>query len=210
MIEELSARHLIGVEGVKEVWLIRHGDAYSGVEALAGGLIDTDLSEQGRDQVARLASRLAPIPIDAVWSSDLRRARQTAEAIARGRPLEVRVDTRLREVRTYWDHGREEAVRLEPGSYPFPEPEAEVVERMTAVMSEVVDALPGRDHVARAAVVTHNAAIAIYLSSVLGLGWGQLRLLPQFTSVSVVAFKDDQVIVQSIADATHLAAEPDP
>lgn len=209
MIEELNARHLIGVDGVKEVWLIRHADAYAGMEALAGGLIDTQLSERGRDQALRLAARLAPVAIHAVWSSNLLRARQTAEVIAGGRPLQVRVDPRLREVRTYWDEGRQEPASLEPGVYPFPEPEAEVVERMRSVIADVVAALPSLDQVPRAAVVTHNAAIAIYLSSALGLDWGQMGVLPQFTSVSVVAFKGDQVVVQSIGDATHLAAQPD-
>ena len=205
MIEELNARHLVGVDGVREVWLIRHADAYAGIESLAEGPVDPPLSRRGREQAERLSARLAAVPLHAVWSSDLLRARQTAEEIARGRGVEVRVDRRLREVRTHWDDGREPE-RLPPGSYPFPEPEADVVERMKAVIAEVVGGLPEVEGTpARAAVVTHNGAIAIYLSSVLGLGWGQLQVLPQFTSVSVVAIKGDQVVVQSIADATHLA-----
>ena len=205
MIEELNARHLVGVDGVREVWLIRHADAYAGIESLAEGPVDPPLSRRGREQAERLSTRLAAVPLHAVWSSDLLRARQTAEEIARGRAVEVRVDRRLREVRTHWDDGREPE-RLPPGSYPFPEPEADVVERMKAVIAEVVGGLPEVEGTpVRAAVVTHNGAIAIYLSSVLGLGWGQLRVLPQFTSVSVVAIKGDQVVVQSIADATHLA-----
>lgn len=205
MIEELNARHLVGVDGVREVWLIRHADAYAGIESLAEGPVDPPLSGRGREQAERLSARLAAVPLHAVWSSDLLRARQTAEEIARGRAVEVRVDRRLREVRTHWDDGREPE-RLPPGSYPFPEPEADVVERMKAVIAEVVGGLPEVEGTpARAAVVTHNGAIAIYLSSVLGLGWGQLQVLPQFTSVSVVAIKGDQVVVQSIADATHLA-----
>ena len=210
MIEELNARHLVGVDGVREIWLIRHADAYAGMQALARGRVDTELSELGREQADRLAARLASVPLQGVWSSDLLRARQTAEAIARGRPLAVRVDHRLTEVRTYWDDGREEPQRLPPGSYPFPEPEAEVVERMRSVMAEVAAALPDGDQVSRAAVVTHNAAIAIYLASLLGLGWGQFGVLPQFTSVSVVAVKGDQVVVQSIGDVTHLAGRRGP
>lgn len=208
MIEALNARHLVGVDGVREVWLIRHADAYAGIESLAEGPVDPPLSGRGREQAERLSARLAAVPLHAVWSSDLLRARQTAEEIARGRAVEVRVDGRLREVRTHWDDGREPE-RLPPGSYPFPEPEADVVGRMKAVIAEVVGGLPEVEGTpVRAAVVTHNGAIAIYLSSVLGLGWGQLQVFPQFTSVSVVAIKGDQVVVQSIADATHLAVPP--
>lgn len=203
MIDELNARHLIGVAGAQEVWLIRHADAYMGLAALADGPIDPPLSERGRRQAALLAARLAPVPLEAVWSSHLGRARQTAQAIAAGRSLEVRVDARLREVRTYWDEGLPSA-RPEPGQYPFPEPEAEVAARVRAAVMEVAAALDGAGS-PRAAVVTHNAAIAIFLSSVLGLRWGQLHVMPQFTSVSVVTVKGDLVVVQSIADATHLA-----
>jgi broad specificity phosphatase PhoE len=205
MIEDLHARHLVGVADVREVWLVRHADAYRGLESLAAGTIDPPLSERGRQQAARLAARLALVPLHAVWSSDLRRAAETAEAVARDRGLAVRTDARLREVRTYWDEGRE-SERVPPGSYPFPEPEEEVAARMLAVLADVVAGLADVDApVPRAAVVTHNAAIAVYLSSVLGLRWGQLRVLPQFTSVSVIAVKSDQVVVQSIADATHLS-----
>ncbi len=206
MIEDLHARHLVGVADVREVWLIRHADAYRGLASLADGVVDPPLSERGRQQAERLARRLDGVPLHALWSSDLRRARETAEAIARDRPLEVRTDWRLREARTHWDEGREPE-RLPPGSYPFPEPEAEVIARMRAVVADVVVSVAGAEAATpRAAVVTHNAAIAIYLSSLLGLRWGQLRLLPQFTSVSVLAVKDDQVVIQSIADATHLTS----
>lgn len=205
MIEDLDLRYLVGVDGVREVWLIRHADAYADLNALAEGPIDPPLSARGRRQAELLAARLAPVPLDAVWSSELRRARETADAIARDRSLSVRLDPRLREVRTHWDEGREPA-RLPPGEYPFPEPETEVAERMRSVIGDVVTGLDGVTAAPpRAAVVTHNAAIAVYLTGALGLRWGQLRVLPQFTSVSVVAIKGEQVVVRSIADATHLA-----
>jgi len=204
MIDELHARHLVDVDGVRQVWLIRHADAYRGLASLAEGTIDPPLSLRGREQAALLAARLAPVPLHAVWSSPLRRAMETAGAVASERPLAVRADPRLREVRTHWDEGREPE-RLPPGSYPFPEPEAEVAARMRAVVADVVAGLGGVAAPApRAAVVTHNAAIAVYISGLLGLTWGQLPMLAQYTSVSVVAVKGDRVVVQSIADATHL------
>jgi probable phosphoglycerate mutase len=139
-----------------------------------------------------------------VYASDLRRAAETAEAVARPHGLEVRRDDRLREVRTDWDEGRSGTLK-EPGVYPFLEPEPEVVERMSSVIADVVSTLA--PSAPRAAVVTHNAAIALYVASVLGLTWGQLRIMPQYTSVTVLAVKDGQVVVHSVADATHLAAQ---
>src|SRR5215472_3598731 len=171
MIDDLHARHLVGVADVREVWLIRHADAYGDLESLAAGTVDPPLSARGRQQAERLAARMAAVPLHAVWSSGLRRAVDTAEAVARGHRLNVRVDERLREVRTYWDEGRQPE-GMTPGSYPFPEPAEEVVARMRSALTEVVAGLADVDApVPRAAVVTHNGAIALYLQSVLGLGW---------------------------------------
>jgi broad specificity phosphatase PhoE len=206
MIADLDERYLVGGRDVREVWLIRHADAYRGLEALEAGRIDPPVSPRGHDQAARLASRLARVPLDAVWSSDLLRARQTAEVLAHDRPLEVRVDHRLGEVRTHWDADGGTHVPSPPGTYPFPEPMADVVARMRSVVLDILAGLaasPGPRP--RAAAVTHNAAIAIFVASLLGLEWGQLKVMPQFTSVTVLAARGDQMVVQSIADATHLA-----
>ena len=51
MIDELHARHLIGVDDVRELWLIRHADAYSGLEGLSNGRVDPPLSKQGQEQL---------------------------------------------------------------------------------------------------------------------------------------------------------------
>jgi 2,3-bisphosphoglycerate-dependent phosphoglycerate mutase len=200
MLEQLHERHLIGVEGVRELWLVRHGDAYSGMERLAEGTLDPPLTPLGREQAARLGQRLAYVPIDAVWASDLRRAVETAEAVARTHGLAVRTDVRLREVRTHWDEGRSVPLNA-PDEYPFPESEKEVFERISAAVGDILAGIPAGG---RAVVVTHNAAIGIYVSNVLGLGWGKLPVMPMYTSVTVLAVKGERVVVRSLADATHL------
>src|SRR5207253_4373645 len=131
------------------------------------GVLDPALSALGLEQAARLARRLSDVPLGGVWSSSLRRAAETAEAVARPHGLEVRQDPRLREVLTDWDEGRSGSLK-EPGVYPFLEPATEVVERMTSVVEDVVSGL-GPESPPRAAVVSHNAAIALYVSGVLGL-----------------------------------------
>ncbi len=209
LLGRINDRFLIDVPGVSEVWLIRHADAYTGLRTLGMGPLDPPLSPEGRRQAQLLAARLQHVPVHRLWSSDLRRARETAEVVGQRKALAVRPDPRLREVRTYWD---EEAVVLapRPGRYPFLEPEAEVLARMRAAVADVlVDLAATGAELPRAAVVTHNAAIVVYVSSLLGLSWEQLAVMPQFTSVTVLAFKDDRAVVRSIADATHLAAVAD-
>src|SRR2546423_5056005 len=75
MLDDLHARHLVGLADVREVWLIRHADAYVGLESLNQGVLDPPLSPLGLNQTARLARRLAEVPLGGVWSSSLRRAR---------------------------------------------------------------------------------------------------------------------------------------
>ncbi|HEX4214791.1 MAG TPA: histidine phosphatase family protein [Candidatus Dormibacteraeota bacterium] len=201
----LNRHYLVGVPEAREVWLVRHADAYAGLERLADGRIDPPLSPVGQAQAARLAVRLAPVPIDAVWSSDLLRARQTAEPVAAGQGLELGCDERLREVRTHWDEGTAQP-ELSRGEYPFPEPAEETIARMEAAVADIVAALPQRaEGRARAVVVTHSAAILVYLTHLLHLSWRQLPMLPQFTSVSVLAVGDGRTVVHSIGDVTHLA-----
>lgn len=200
MLEEMHERHLVGVEGVQEVWLVRHGDAYTGMEGLGSGVVDPPLTQLGQDQSLRLGRRLADVPIDAVWASDLRRAVETAEVVAHSHGLAVQTDARLREVRTYWDEGG--AMELNaPDEYPFPESEHEVYDRVTAAIRDIVAALPQGG---RAVAVTHNAVIGVYVSNLVGLGWGKLPVMPMFTSVTILAVKEDRVVLRSLADATHL------
>jgi broad specificity phosphatase PhoE len=68
--------------------LIRHGATALNPGHYQGRL-DPPLDERGRRQAALLAGWLRDVPFDAVCTSDLSRARQTAEALAAGRPLEV-------------------------------------------------------------------------------------------------------------------------
>jgi probable phosphoglycerate mutase len=75
----------------KRILLVRHGTtAYNETDRLQGR-IDNPLSARGRDEIERLAERLKNAPIDAIFSSPLRRALETATVINRhhARPLTV-------------------------------------------------------------------------------------------------------------------------
>lgn len=225
----LHERFLVDVPGVTEVWLVRHGDAYGelvmpddpdgpgGSSAPvsdrgilgASGRIDPPLSLAGREQASRLGTRLAASGVTRVWSSNLLRARQTAELAAAPGNLNLEVDDRLREVTTHWDGAPDvsPAVSIEEPStpyIPFVEPLEEVVARMDAAVREIAaTAGPG----GRVAAVSHAGAISMYVAHVLRLDSGPLRMLPRFTSVTVILVKDGQVVVQSVGDIGHLVRE---
>jgi len=79
------------------ILLIRHGETAWNAEKRLQGHLDIALNAEGARQAALLGAALAPEQIDYVISSDLLRARQTAEAIAQVRGMEVETDPSLRE-----------------------------------------------------------------------------------------------------------------
>jgi 2,3-bisphosphoglycerate-dependent phosphoglycerate mutase len=182
-MRSLEAAFLIGVEGVTTIWLVRHGDCYEG---MAEG-VDPPLSPLGRQQAERLAERVKRLGAVAIYSSPYRRTVETARIIGN----DEKEDPRLVEI---------ELELGEDGTLEFKESSASVVERMGAAIDEIVVRHPG-EHVV---VVTHGVALMAYISNVLRLEPGQIRLLPYYTSVSVVRALGDRRMVGSIADTAHL------
>ncbi|MGZ8290291.1 MAG: histidine phosphatase family protein [Telluria sp.] len=79
------------------ILLIRHGETAWNAERRLQGHIDIPLNAEGERQAEALAAALAGERIDAVVSSDLMRASQTAQAVARHHGLTVSTDPGLRE-----------------------------------------------------------------------------------------------------------------
>jgi broad specificity phosphatase PhoE len=80
------------------VYLARHGESDWNVERRWQGHTDRQLTDRGREQARELAARLADVRLEAVYASDLRRAWETAEAVASSQGLEVVRLPELREV----------------------------------------------------------------------------------------------------------------
>jgi probable phosphoglycerate mutase len=185
-MRSIEAAFLIGVEGTTEVWLVRHADCYDDL----GDDSDPALSTRGREQAQRLSERLGRVDYAAVYASPARRALETARHIT----PEVKVDERLVEI----------ATDLEDGHIEVSESPESAVERMRGAVADAVAAHPG----GRVVVVGHGVAIMAYLCHVLRLEFGTLRLLPYYTSVSVVRVFGDRSMVGSLGDVAHLEGSP--
>jgi len=84
------------VTGPTKLLLVRHGETDWNRDGRWQGGSDTRLNDVGREQARALAQQLDG-EIDVLYSSDLARARETAEIVAAKLGLEVRLDPRLRE-----------------------------------------------------------------------------------------------------------------
>jgi len=100
---------------VTTLLLVRHGETDWNAEGRLQGHTDRPLNDFGRRQAAALAERLADDDIDAVYASDLARARETAEILADRLGLAVVTDPDLRE-RNWGQLGRPDRLGARPAS----------------------------------------------------------------------------------------------
>jgi len=162
-----------------ELLLIRHGAADWNRDRRWQGQRDVPLNDDGLAQARRAAESLRGVPLDAVYSSDLARARQTAEAVAAVTGAPLRLDRRLREIGLgrwegmSFDEIRErdgpalDRFRADPLGTRAPDGESvpEVRQRVLAALADIRRAHPD----GRVAIVSHGLALAVLRVHLLGI-----------------------------------------
>jgi broad specificity phosphatase PhoE len=185
---------------VTTLWLVRHGQTDWNVEGRWQGQADPPLNTEGRAQAEALAARLNGIAFAALYASDLQRARETADVIARkiGRP--VSLDARLREINQgEWEGMLSEQVQreypaewaaraLDPLRARAPQGElvAQVAARAWAAADDIVRAHP----VGPVLIVSHGLALATLLCRARGLPLEAAReLIPDNVQPEVIEWR---------------------
>jgi probable phosphoglycerate mutase len=203
---------LLEAEFATEVLLIRHGRSADVVPGTAESE-DPPLAEIGVAQADALARRLAAKPLAAIYSSDLRRARDTAAPIAAQRGLAINEDPELREVFLGdWERGeyRRRAAALDPewiahsrsgrwDTVPGSEGDDAFRRRVTTAVDRGIAAHEGTS----IAVVCHGGVINAVLASI----WGAHSsfLIPtENTGITVVRAGASRKIVITVNDCHHL------
>jgi broad specificity phosphatase PhoE len=82
----------------QKVTLVRHGQTERSSRGAYSGQLDVPLTSLGREQAQRCAERLAGTDVDAIYTSPLVRALQTAQAVAEASGVSLTIDDRLIEV----------------------------------------------------------------------------------------------------------------
>jgi broad specificity phosphatase PhoE len=208
---------LTGVPDVTEVLLIRHAQQQIDPSAVTGDLVDPPLSEHGLRQAEVVGSALSTLRLDAVYSSPLRRALQTAAEIASHHRLEPQVVHDLREVEVFRDVPRDQTPEQFVGRealaearrrmldernwdvYPFSEGSAEFRARVVAAIEAAIAAHPAE----RIAVVCHGGVINAYLGHVIGSRY-DMFFRPAHASVSVVVAGRARRALVTLNDVHHL------
>ncbi|MDR0917361.1 MAG: GNAT family N-acetyltransferase [Oscillospiraceae bacterium] len=203
-----------------EILLIRHAEAEGNATRRIHGQYDSLLTSRGLQQVERLQSRLGAIHIDAVYSSDLYRARKTASAAYRPHILSLHTDTRLREV----DMGEWEDVTFADAARGDPEQwfnlngdiwnwrvadgeqHADALFRIGEVMREIAEIHDGQT----VAVFTHGMISQIFFGDILGVTdrFGKIDVPhTDNTAVSRVIYDGGAFKIDRANDVSHLPAE---
>jgi alpha-ribazole phosphatase len=187
--------------------LVRHATAEG--NGRFQGQRDVPLTRTGRRELDRLGEKCSHYPVSAVYSSDLRRARQTAEAVARRFGLEIEVRPELREMHFgQWEGlSWNQVVRRYPRlaslwierfprqTLPGAESLGRFQKRIATGIREIVAANRGQC----ALLVTHAGVIRFTLGRVLGLpARNVFRLAQDACALNVIDYLEGGALVRCI------------
>ena len=196
--------------------IVRHGETSANLLGVWHGSIDTELTERGRLQASRAAAELAgvsPRPT-ALYSSPLRRARDTAHAIGAALALEARVEADLAEYhlgelegKSYRElvaeHRLFERMREDPDCRPGGgESPRQVAERCAAALQRIASAHRGE----RVVVVSHGGALTLGFGLLLDSDPATWRRVMDNCAISELALEPTPTLI-SFNRVAHLADE---
>ncbi len=201
--------------GATEILLVRHADAVPSQSAdERAPYRDLPLSALGKSQAHAVATRLAGAAITTIYSSPLRRASETARAIATSAKRAIAYDERLREVEiggldeprhpaefgAHLDRLAELAIAHGGWSQiPGTESSESIRTRMRDAVAAIVAEHAGK----RIVAVSHAGAINAYLADVLGIG-ADFFFPAANTSISIVRCHEGRTLLLSLNDVAHL------
>ncbi len=205
--------------------LVRHGQSTWNREHRIQGQLDPPLSEDGRRQAELLGHRLSVSRLSGFYSSDLKRALETSEAIGAVTGLVAVAMPGLREIYL----GEWEGLRTEELAQQYPDawarwiqepdwdlvPGGEGTALFEARVAAALDAILERHAHGDVVVVTHGGVIQVALHRVAARpSRGLFPFKIQNASLSVIETRDGRMIIGGVNDTCHLepalVAEPGP
>ena len=190
------------------VYIIRHAEAEGNVYRRCHGQYDSLLTPRAYEQLPCLAKRFADVPLDAVYASDLFRARTTAKAVAEAHGLTVEIRPVLREIDMGdWEDVPAEYAVWRARPWDAVPPHGESVMQAGRRMLDGVRGLVRENEGKSIAVVTHGSAIRGALTIAHGFAPEQMGEIGWGDNTCVAKFEFDgpdklEVVYEN--DASHL------
>ncbi len=188
--------------------LVRHGETEENAAGIIQGHLPGRLSARGREQVERLAARLAREPIDAAYSSDLARARDTTEAIMRRHPG-VRVtwcpDLRERFLGRYQGCSGSDLDRSRLTDAEEVEKDEQMLERARRVLRLVREKHPGQTVL----LSGHGGINYAIVAAITGRTLAEAKATVEMSNAGVFVFEgeDGRLSALTMNDVSHLSEE---
>lgn len=201
------------------IYLIRHGEAEGNIYRRAQGQFEGRISAKGLRQIDALAERFRQIPVDALYSSDLKRTIRTATAITKYHNISLNIEPRLRELnmgpwedlpfgnlmreypqQMHWFNDDPDRWFVE-GAETFVQLKA----RIRAVITELAEVHNGQTIVC----CTHGMAIRSFLSDIMEVPSSEIYRVPHGdnTAVSLLEYNNGIFKVVICNDASHLSED---
>jgi alpha-ribazole phosphatase len=196
--------------------ITRHGETDWNLARRYQGHSNVPLNQTGLRQAEQLAKRLCGEKIDAVYSSDLSRALETARQIAAGREpvLPIQTDTRWREISLgKWEGLKYEDIHAQwndavirwyadPGK--SPPPDGETIFQFSERLQSGLNELKSRHKDETVLLVSHGGAIQVLLCLILGVELSRYwQFHVQQASLSMIRLYDDSAILDLFNDVSH-------
>ncbi len=183
--------------------LIRHGATAWNLQKRYCGFVDLGLSREGRQQVKNLSQRLIRVKIHKIYSSDRRRAIQTAKIIFGKREIEIVPDLREIHFGVFEGLTHKQIIKKYNSVYqkwlkdpyraaiPQGEALADFKKRVMAALKKIIRKNPNRT----IAVVCHGGSISVFLNSILKAKnfW---KYIPRPASISIVECDNGKLSVK--------------
>lgn len=198
-----------------ELILIRHGETKYNAVGKFQGHFDSELSKKGRLQAKAVAKSLVKSKFEILYSSDLKRALQTAQSIANETGHEIITDARLRErdVGIFENHSMPEIQEKFPEEYakfsqrnpdyviPGGESTNQLTERVMVAFEDIAKKHSGE----RVLIVTHGGPIGSLLRHTLDLPYSaKRRYSNDNTSINIFFYQNGDWYLATWGDASHL------
>lgn len=195
--------------------LTRHGQTDWNIAGRYQGQSDIPLNPTGCEQAEALAKRLSAEAIHAIYSSDLSRAKDTAQAIAKFHQIEVQTDSRWREL----NFGEWEGMTYQEMSAHSPDvfskwmidpqhtstPNGETLDELSKRVASAFDEIKNKHKDQTVLVVSHSGALQALLATLLGIDLNRYwRLKISQASLSELAAYEDNSILNLLNDVSHL------